>query len=406
MNRFVKTALSIAVAGSAANAGTGDNDWAALDSEISRLATPLSPSQDGAGWAVLVRAAYSFSSDDLFTGGMGEPDISGFSFNDVDLAFWGNYGPFGLRFSADFDGNDDDDFTGSEDLELGLEDAYVRWGCGEYLSATVGNYKPRLSLSNSVDPEHQLFIDRSVIGSSGDWWDNGIGLSGNLEMFSWYAGLQNGSNNHASDHFYFLRGEFNFGSGVGMYEGAMGSSDAFNGTVGLTFMLNDTFDFTGLGPTSSGGDLDGDDDSDNTAWVLDFGGNVSNIGFGAEVAMLDDDFRATTDEDYSNLWDGSTRGFLDLAEDSIPWSVYGSYLINPEWEVAVRYEDLDNGELIGSGVGPTLDDGPDNTILSFAVNWYRANAGKWQAQYTMVEADGDFDDGNIIEIGYAVGTTR
>ena len=91
MNRFVKTALALAVAGSAANAGTGDNEWLALDSEITGLATSLKPLQDGNGWAALIRAAYSHSSDDIatnFTAG-DDPDLSGFNFNDVDLSFWG-----------------------------------------------------------------------------------------------------------------------------------------------------------------------------------------------------------------------------------------------------------------------------------------------------------------------------
>ena len=388
MNRFVKTALAIAVAGSAANAGPGDNEWAALDSEISGLASPLAPSQDGMGWAVLLQAVYSFSSDDLFTSGGADPDLSGFGFNNIDLAFWGNQGPYSYRVSADIDGNSGDD--------LDLEDAYVRWGCGGYFDATMGNFKPRLSLTNSVDPERQVFIDRSVIGSSGDVWDNGVAVSGAFEQFNWFAGVMNGSNGHTRDHFYYLRGEVKVGTGAGAYEGAMGSSDALNGTLGLTFVNDDTV-----------GDITGDGDSDNTAWILEFGGNISNFGFGAEVAQFDDDFVAITDEDYSNIastadFDGDTVGdtFLVLADDSTPWMVYGSYLINPEWEVAVRYEDLDNGEVFGGS-------GPDNTVLSIAANWYRgSNGGKWQAQWSMFEADSGFDDGNIIEIGYAVGSTR
>src|SRR5262245_23687498 len=97
MNRFVKTALAIAVAGSAANAGTGDNEWAALDGEISGLASSLKPSQDGSGWAVLLRAVYSYSSDDLFTSGGTDADLSGFAFNDIDFAFWGSQGPYSWR---------------------------------------------------------------------------------------------------------------------------------------------------------------------------------------------------------------------------------------------------------------------------------------------------------------------
>jgi hypothetical protein len=338
---------------------------------------------------VLLRAVYSFSSDELYTTGGTDPDLSGFAFNDVDIAFWGSQSSYSWRVSADLDGNSGDD--------LDLQDAYIRFKCGEYFDATMGNYKPRLTLSNSVDPEHQILIDRSALGSSADFWDNGIGVSGGMEQFAWYAGLMNGSNGHTRDHLYFVRGEFNLGTGAGMYEGAMGSSDTLNGTVGLTFVLDDTFDFTGLGGT--GGDFDNDGDTDNTAWIVDFGGSVSNIGFGAEVALFDNDFAATTDEDYSNIFDGAGNTSLLLAPDSTPWSVYGSYMISPEWEVAVRYEDLDNNE-IGAAAGP------DNTILAVGANWYRGTGGKWQAQWSMVDADSNFDDGNILEIGYAVGMSR
>jgi hypothetical protein len=340
------------------------------------------------GWAVLLRAVYSFSSDDLFTSGGADPDLSGFAFNDVDVAFWGNQGPYSYRVSADIDGNSGDD--------LELEDAYIRWGCGGYFDATMGNFKPRLSLSNSVDPERQLFIDRSVIGSAGDFWDNGVGLTGTFEQLHWYAGLVNGSDGHTRDHFYYGRVEFMVGTGAGQYEGAMGSTDALNGTLGLTYTHDDTL-----------GDADGDGDHDNDAWVLDFGGNISNFGFGAEIADFSDDVAAATSGDYSNIFSDGANNLgaalptaLVISPDSKPWMIYGSYLINPEWEVAVRYEDLDNDEF-------GAVDGPENTVLSIAANWYRgSNAGRWQAQWSMFEADNGFDDGNIIEVGYAVGSTR
>jgi len=404
MNRFVKTALAIAVAGSAAQAGTGDNDWAALDSEISGLASSLKPSQDGMGWAVLLRAVYSHSNDDIFSGGSNQPDLSGFTFNDIDLAFWGSQGTYSWRVSGDLDTNN---FGGSS---FDLEDAYVRWNCGGYFDATMGNFKPRLSHSNSVDPGNMLFIDRSILGSAGDSWDNGVGVSGAYEQFKWYGGILNGNNGSTQDHFYYVRGEFDLGTGAGMYEGAMGSSETLNGTVGLSLIANDTFAFGG----QSNGDFDGDDDTDNTAWLLDFHGSMSNFGFGAEVAGFDDDFAAATDEDYSNLSDsgpfpglGVAVPALLLVPDSMPFSVYGSYLINPEWEVGVRYEDLDNSDFPGSGVGGGGDDGPDNTVLSIGASWYRGtNAGKWQIQYSMIDADSAFNDGDLLEVGYSIGTSR
>ena len=388
MNRFVKTALAIAVAGSAANAGTGDNEWTALDSEITGLASSLKPPQDGMGWSLLLRGVYTHSSDDISSDPVSGADNSGFNFNDVDVAFWGTYGDYSARISADIDDNlGGQGFSpGSiSGADLTLEDAYIRWACGEYFDATMGQFKPRISRSNSVDPEHLLFIDRSVIGSAGDWWDNGIGAAGTWEMVNWYAAVMNASNGKVSDHFYLVRGEYNVGSGAGLYEGAMGSTDQLNATFGASFFADDTI-----------GDLDTDGDSDNTAFLFDAHGSISQFGFGGEVAFFDDDFAAFTDEDWSNISDGGggiPALFLDV--DSTPWSIYGSYLLNEQWEFGLRYEDLDNSENFA-----------DNTVISAVANWYQGTTGKWQVQWTNIDADSSFPDGNIIEIGYTVGATR
>jgi hypothetical protein len=377
MNRFVKTALAIVAAGSVANAGTGDNDWLALDSEISGLASSLKPSQDGTSWSALIRAVYSHSSDDIATGGGGSPDTSGFNFNDIDIAFWGNQGPYKWRISADI--VDNDAGVGGFNA-LFLEDAYVGWNCGGYFDAMMGQFKPRFSRSNSVDPEHLLFIDRTTIGSALDIWDDGLGASGAYEQLNWYATITDGQNGHERDHLYLVRGEWTLGTGAGEIEGAMGSSDTINATAGLSFIHDDT-----------NGDTDADGNADNTSWLADFNGNVSNVGFGVEIAGLDDDQTLGTDEDYSNIVG------LTLAGDSMPWNVTVSYLVNEELEVAARYEDLDNGD----------NNGPDNTVLVLGANWYRGqNAGKWQANLATFEADSGFPDGTVIEVGYAIGATR
>ena len=102
MNKFVTTALGLAAVGSVGMADPGDNEWLGLDSEINHLARSLTPAQDGMGWSFLMRIAYVYSSDDIATDNVtgatfGGEDISGFDFNDLDLAFWGSVGDFGWR---------------------------------------------------------------------------------------------------------------------------------------------------------------------------------------------------------------------------------------------------------------------------------------------------------------------
>ena len=159
----------------------------------------------------------------------------------------------------------------------------------------------------------------------------------------------------------------------------MGSSDQLNATAGLTFINDDSNTTAANGP-------------DATAWLVDFHGNLNNIGFGAEVADLDDDITFATDEDFSNL---ATP--LVIQGDSMPFSFYGTFQLNPDWEFGVRYEDLDNGSAGGA----------DNTIISLAANYFRpGNGGKWQAQISSFDADSGFPDGEIFEVGYSIGSTR
>lgn len=378
MNRIFKSALALAAVGAVANAAPGDNEWLELDSEINGLSSALQPSQDGMGWAALIRAVYTHSTDDIATGG--GVDVSGFNFNDIDLAFWGHQGPYMWRVSADLDGNALDSSSAGKSLDL--EDAYIRWNCGGYFDAMMGNSKPPTLRSATVAPENQLFIDRTVLGSSLDFWDRGVAISGNWEQqLDWAFGIWNGVSEHDRDHLWVLHLAWALGSGAGMYEGAVGSTDQLNGTIGLTWLHDD-----GLG------DVNDDDDHDNNLLLLDFNGSVSNVGFGFEVADVGEDVGLATDEDWS-----FTGDLLEVMPDSMPWAVTVSYLATPEWEFGVRWQSLDNGD----------NNGPDNEVLSVVANWMRSgNAGKWQIQYTDVSADDGNAEGSIFELGYTVGSSN
>jgi hypothetical protein len=374
MKKLVTTALALVAAGSAANAGTGDNEWLALDSEIKDLASSLSPSRDGMGWAVLLRTAFTYSKDDILT--FGGDDIDGFSFRDVDFAVWGSVGDYGWRVNTDVQ----DNFGQGADIEL--EDAYAWWHCGEYFTASMGSMKPHFVRTGNIDPEKTLFIDRSAIGSMFDWWDMGIQANGSYNQLAWFAGLFNGFDSDETDHSYFLRGEWSLGAGAGMAEGATGGNDDLNGTVGLAYYTDDTAD-TG--------------NSDLNAWAIDFAGSVGPLGFGAEYVSLGDDAFLGTGPANSDYLGGT--GFV-FDGDSSPYDLWASWLLAPEWELGVRYEALDNDQSVSAT-------NADNTLLSLVAAYYQSgHNAKWQAQWTKVEADNGNPDGSIFQVGLSLGMTR
>ena len=356
MNKYVTSALALAIAGSVTYADPSDSDWLELDSEINSLATTLTSPQDGMGWTALLRFTYSYSSDDIATGG--GDDISGFKFEDLDIAFFGSVAEYGWRVSGDVDSST---FT--------LEDAYVYWDCGEFFTATAGRFKPRVLRSGFIDPEDQLFIDRTALGSSFDFWNEGIAADGFYEQFTWWVAIHNGFNGQVSDHLFLARGEYNFGAGAADSEGAMGGNDDLNGVVGV-FFANDETVF----------------EPDGTLIGADVNGNFGQIGFGAEIVSLDDNVLLQTAQDFSRIVG------LGFDGDSTPYNLTVSYLVNPDWEVGLRYEDLDNT--------------PDDTIISIVANWYQSgNNAKWQFQWSNFDSDSTFD-GSVFQIGVVVGATR
>jgi hypothetical protein len=389
MNRFATTALALAAAGSVSYADPGDNEWLELDSEINSLASSLQPSQDGMGWTVLVRTVYIFSSDEIETGSSTEPDTSGLNFKDVDLAYWGNVGNYGWRINADVENNESGKANSPNSIVL--EDAHVFWDCGEYFRTKWGQQKPIVIRSAYIDPENMFFIERTAIGSSFDLWDPGVSVDGTWEQLRWFAGFLNGQDGHEKDHFWWLRGEWMLGSGAGLYDGAFGGSDQLNAMIGASYIHDDSRNSTFT--------TDGDAD-DTQAIIVDFAGSINQFGFAAEVADFDDDVIVSTDEDWSGSEPTSPIGGLPFGGDGTPWNVSLSWLFTPEWEVGVRYEDLDNSDI-------NTVTGPDNTILTAGVSWYQEGKNaKWQLEWKDVDADDGFADGSIVQAGVSVGASR
>ncbi len=367
MNKFVTTALALAATGVATHA-SGDSEWLELDREIGTLASSLS-TQGGAGVEIgaLIRASYAWNDGDLNEAAFND-DTSGFNMDDVDAWLEGEVGDFDWRISMDIGS----DFIGANIAEL--EDAYVGWKCGEYFDARLGQFKPRVLRTASIDPEHTFFQERTLLGSAFDIWDEGIGFMGTYDPISWFASVMNGSNDFLSDHFYSIRAEWSFGNGAGAGESAMGAGDEASGTLGGSFAGDDT---------QSG--------SDTTIYVVDFAGTFGQIGLFAEIADLDDDVSLSTGSD---IWTVPPSGGTIpdwLEADSTPWDATLSYALNEEFEAAVRFQSMDNSD--------------DTTLLSVGLNWYQSgDMAKWHVSYNDVSSD--FEDGSAVIAGVSVGSSR
>ncbi len=342
MNKFVTTALAVAALGTVANAQPKESDWLELDREINSLASAVPATGAIGGWALLLRSAFIYSSDELAQ--IGGEDTSGFKILDARFSAWGEIENYGWRVSYNL-------FDGS----AALEDAYAYWLCGEWFTATMGNFRANVFRSNTVWEENQLFIDRSHIGAAFDRFDTGLGARGDYQDFSWYINIMNGSNGKASGHFWNARLEYHWNGGAGDFEGSYGHGDDPQGSFGLVYGMDDTVS------------------GDTGFFGLDANGTAGPIGWGAEVAMIDEDY--TLGLDTGIHWSGAANG-LSFAndDDSTPWTVFVSYLINQEFQAALRLLDFDNVF--------------DESVITLALIYYQSGmAAKWNAEVFSISTD-------------------
>jgi hypothetical protein len=217
-------------------------------------------------------------------------------------------------------------------------------------------------------------IDLAATGQVGDYtWRISVGINGSFEdMLMYSLSVMNGANGVYADHAYLARLEYNLGEGAGNAEGALGAGDDLAATIGVSYANFD--DLSGTG-------------GDDAIYAIDFWGTAGQIGFGAEWANIDKGIMGGTDEDF---FAGLTGITFDA--DSNPYDVTGSFLINEEMEVAVRYEDSDNGD----GV----------TALSLGFNWYQSgHNAKWQVSLTDISSDVSADEGTIWSAGLSLGSS-
>ena len=313
-------------------------EWNGLDQEISNLASTLSAAEGGVNVSGFLRARLEHSSDDAFSPGP-PADLSGFDVTNARLAFTGTVGDYSFKVQPEF---------ASSTL---LKDAKVSWNCGEQLKVTLGNYKTPFSPRFMNSEQKQAFLDRTLTATDATlkpiFFDRDVGvmLSGSVDVFSWMASVQNGEDDVADEYLITGRVEVDLIGDTLGYEGGYGLGDEQGLTLGLAWA---------------------DDGSvmDNDALTVD--AKFEANPFTAGLAFFDM---------------GTGVG------DNSPYDVYATWMLTPdEWEVAVRYEDL--------------DDTADTTAITAGVNWYLYGTdSKWQLNWRNQDSDSATLDGSIIQAG-------
>ena len=339
MKKLVISACAL-TATSAAALGS-DGTWSSLDDQIEALTTSLAIDNGGPVVSGRIRTYYVNSSDVVV--GVDEDgddvNLGGFRVTDARLAVKGSRGDYEYKLQVDF----------ADEPEL--LDAYADFPIGGQVKGRFGQFKAGLSRSALVSSGDLAFVDRNMIGNLFSTRAEGIQLMGEFDALDWNITVQNGSDDVGED--YFIVGKVGFdvlGDGKDLVEGAYGGTEEPSATVAIAF-------------------YDDGATSDGNGTLLEFHGGTNLYSFGADVLDIGDDLYA------GNGSAADTLSGIALEANTTPFSVFGTYMLQPEtWEVALRYQDLDN-EL-----------GEDK--IDLAVNNYlEGHALKWTLQYSTTSSD-------------------
>lgn len=337
MKKLVCSAIALSMTSAAGLASA--SDWSTLDQEVQALTASLSSSQDGGGMQLsgMIRSFYASSSDIP----VGADDLGGFIIENARLGITGERGEYTYELLLDFADNDE--------FGVAVLDAFVTFPVGGTVNGRFGQFKSGISRSGLVDAGHMMFVDRGLVGQLFAGRSAGGGVFGEFDQLNWRVDIQNGSDGVADELLIAVRATFDvLGTGKDLTEGAYGGTEDLSAQVGLAFYDDGAFD-----------DADG--------FVIDFHGGTNVYAFGIDLVNIGDDLPLSTiDPDV---------GLFILTPDSTPFSIYGSYMFQPEkWEVGVRFEDM--------------DDPDDTTKIDLIVsNYIDGHNAKWGFQFTTTDSD-------------------
>lgn len=369
MKKFVSSALAVTAVSALSFAGSGTEEWPTLDREIENLKSSLAQGPTS-GWTVggFIKSSYQNSSDvSGFISPNGDNnDLGGFSLDNARLELHAETVDYSLKLQLEGSTSAGADFgpgganllgTVSNADGVAVLDAYAAWNATDMVKVQLGNFRPPFLGSSMIDENNLLFIDRSVNGEFWDFRDLGAQVGGTWEQVSWAIAAMNGGDAQGDE--LALSGRIAFDA-LGtdpspMSEGAYGVGDEDHLTLGLGHYTDD----------------DNTDDFSATGFDARYARGAFSVG--AEVVDYDDGAQPL-------IGGGET-----------PWSIFASFMLSPDqWEIAVRYEDL--------------DDTNDTTRATAGLNYYMGgHNAKWQLNFATTDSDNNAAEIDVIALALVVG---
>ncbi len=337
-------------------ARAGD-DWSSLDEEVQALTAALADEgEEAAQLSGFINFLYANSSD-VGVVPSGE-DLGGFALTNVHLILQGGItGAFSYRLSADF-------FDG----DAHVFDAYGRVAARDDLHVVIGQFRAPFLRTALLQENRYLFLlptRNAFFYRIRDFAHRGVMLEYGANRWRAQLAVQNGQDVLADELLVSVHGSVDvLGDGPTEYEGAYGAPE----TAALTLGIGGSDDRSG---------------DDGLALSVEAALTMDRLYLQAEAVSYDDDYTA------ADLLNGVITDPLAGRGDTDPYSLTGSYLLGTAgvWEVAARYEDL--------------DDGLNRDALTLGVNRYLIGHDA-KVLFNYRSTDSDAGDADILAVGFSL----
>lgn len=332
--------------------------WLSLDRELALLQQAPGVTAKPIGLSGYIKTSFRQSDDFLV---MGE-DRAGFELNNVRLNVRGQVGDFDVRMSADF-------ASGGSPSTGEIRDAFARFPVAENVHVQMGNFKSPFLFSGLESDELQVFYERTSQGRLWSGRELGLLADARLGPVWLFAAAQNGGDGQGDELLLVARALYAIGEPITRQSGCYGPDCDTRATFSLAWLS---------------------DESADDAQAISAEALVAHgaFWFQAEVVDYDDGFDGIDQGNASAVVPSSPTS-RPSQNDTTPWGLTLAYMLSPMWEVALRYEDL--------------DDDDDTTRVWAGVNIYlEGQRAKWQVSYIDTDSDAAAFDGDEVRVGLVV----